>query len=598
MGRALLNNIVNLGALDAYREAGVGPGLRPAAAPSRREPEAGLGNGGLGRLAACFLDSAATLGPAVLRLRHPVRLRDLPASTSSTGSRWRRRTTGCRYGNPWEIPRPTRLPCRVQFGEHHAQPRPGRAATPGGRLVDAQVVYAMAYDTPILGYRNDTVNYAAPVVAPSRTREFDLARLQRRRVRARGGGQERARERSARCSTRRRPATRARSCASSSSTSSCRATLQDMLRRFRKRRAGACGGPAGRRSAIQLNDTHPALAIPELMRVLVDQDERGLGAAPGALTQRRHRLHEPHDPARGAWRRGRPTCSSGCCRGTSRSSRRSTGGFGGRARPIPRDVEREMQRMAIVDDPQHGRAWPTSGSSAAHSVNGVAALHTELLKSSTFAGLPPALPGPDQQQDERHHAPALAAPQQPGLASLITEAIGDGWTQRPGAARAARAASPRTPSSARSGRRVKRANKTRLAAVVHDGIGLGVGSRRRCSTCQVKRIHEYKRQLLNALARDLATCGRHDGTAGGAAPRACCSRQGGAGLRDRQADHPVRRRGGEPGQQRPARRAAGWRVGLPARTTTVSLAESASFPRASCPSRSRPRARRPRARAT
>lgn len=168
LGRALVHNVVNLGARDAYIGAlrRLGCDLETL---QELEWDAGLGNGGLGRLAACIMDSAATLGLPFygygIRYEYGIfQQRIADGAQVESPDNW------LRYGNPWEIPRPDAIfPVRFYGrGEHYLDDGVLRA-----RWVDTQDVWAMAYDTPIAGFGNDTVNTLRLWAAKS-SREFDL----------------------------------------------------------------------------------------------------------------------------------------------------------------------------------------------------------------------------------------------------------------------------------------------------------------------------------------------------------------------------------------------------------------------------------------
>ncbi|HEV8674600.1 MAG TPA: glycogen/starch/alpha-glucan phosphorylase, partial [Methylomirabilota bacterium] len=171
-GRVLLNNILNLGAYDAYARAMERLGYDLEALQDQ-EPDAGLGNGGLGRLAACMLDSAATL--ALPYYGYGIRYEyGIFAQRIENGFQVEVPDNWLRSGNPWEIPRADALyPVQFYGRVHFFRDEQG-----DDRIdwVDSESVMAMAYDTPVVGYRNDTVNTLRLWAAKS-TREFDLARF-------------------------------------------------------------------------------------------------------------------------------------------------------------------------------------------------------------------------------------------------------------------------------------------------------------------------------------------------------------------------------------------------------------------------------------
>ena len=274
MGRTLGNSLVNMGLLDECATALHELGYR---LEDLREAEwdAGLGNGGLGRLAACFLDSMATLGyPSYgygIRYDYGIfHQRIVNGAQVEVADGW------LRYGNPWEIPRVGDR-FRVQFN--------GRVDTyvnARGRLtnawVDTKDVLATPYDTPIPGYGTETVN-TLRLWGARAVREFDLDEFNEgdyiRAVEARAQS-----ENICRVLYPNDTILAGKELRLAQEYFFVSATLQDIIRRYKKRYL-MFDEPRGLRTfdrftekvAIQLNDTHPALAIPELMRILVDLEE-------------------------------------------------------------------------------------------------------------------------------------------------------------------------------------------------------------------------------------------------------------------------------------------------------------------------------------
>src|SRR5215475_4102237 len=270
MGRTLGNSLLALGLTDACSQALTDLGYR---LEDIREAEwdAGLGNGGLGRLAACFLDSLATLGyPSYgYGIFHQ---RIVDGAQVEVPDAW------LRYGNPWEIPRPGDR-FRVKFyGRMHT------FTNAAGRLshgwVDTRDVLATPYDTPIPGYGTPTVNtlrlWGARAVQEFNLEEFNEGDYV-------GAIESRARsENICRVLYPNDNVFVGRELRLAQEYFFVSATLQDIIRRYRKRyemfdrpRGLRPFDRFGDKVAIQLNDTHPTLAIPELMRVLVDVEELG-----------------------------------------------------------------------------------------------------------------------------------------------------------------------------------------------------------------------------------------------------------------------------------------------------------------------------------
>jgi starch phosphorylase len=382
LGRALIHNVINLGARDAYTGAlsQIGYDLEQI---QEHEWDAGLGNGGLGRLAACILDSAATLGLPFYGW-HPLRVRDLPAAHPrrfqvESPDNW------LRYGNPWEVPRPDAIfPVRFYGRTEHYRDEAGDSRV---RWVDADEVWAMAYDTPVAGYGNETVNTLRLWAAKS-SREFDLQSFN-------AGEYVRAVEdknRSENISKVLYPPDdqyAGKELRLKQQYFFVCATLQDVLRRFLK------FGPRRfedlpDKVQIQLNDTHPVLAIPELMRVLVDQ----------------HLLD---------WDLAFELCQStfGYTNHTVLPEALETWPADLLGRLLPRhleiieEIDRRFRgslvgvagldegvagRTAVLDDRGHVRMAHLAFLGS-HSVNGVAELHTRILREATFAELGRLRPG-------------------------------------------------------------------------------------------------------------------------------------------------------------------------------------------------------------
>jgi starch phosphorylase len=501
MGRTLGNSIVNLGLVDECEKAASELGydletLREA------EWDAGLGNGGLGRLAACFLDSLATLElPSYgygLRYDYGIfHQRIVDGAQVETPDGW------LRYGNPWEIARPGDH-FRVKFHGHVHQ-----YLNDAGRLthdwIGTQDVLAVPYDTPVPGYRNETVNTLRPWSAKA-TEEFDLRYFNE-------GDYQRAveeKDESENITKVLYPNDNVflgQELRLKQEYFFVSATLQDVIRRYKKQhrmhdhaKGLSTFDRFAERTAIQLNDTHPALAIPELMRILVDVEGLGWDEAWGITTRTfGYTNHTVMPEALERWSvelvgRLLPRHLEIVYEINQR--------FLDWARGQGADDER-CRRLSIIEEgsPQRVRMAHLAivGS---HSVNGVAALHSDILKRELFRDYFELWPERFNNKTNGVTQRRWLKKANPALSTLISDAIGEGWVTDLSQLERLRARS-HDAGFLEAWRAVKRANKARLATIIADqydrrGLRLDVDPDS-LFDCQVKRIHEYKRQLLNVL---------------------------------------------------------------------------------------------------
>jgi len=487
MGRALSNNVINLGIEKELRDALAGLGLDWHVLMSE-EADPGLGNGGLGRLAACFLDSLATLQyPAYgygIRYDYGIFQQRI-----ENGYQVEKPDDWLRGGNPWEIPRPDfRIP--VQFG--------GRVemAPDGDKLkvqwVDTRPVIGIPYDTPIVGYGGNTVNtlrlWSARAAEEFHLDDFnagDYVAAVEYKVAAENltkvlypndnvyaGRELRLKQQYffVACS------------------------LHDILRRFRKDCQDWNRLPD--HVAIQMNDTHPALSVAELMRLLLDREGlewdqawdltvRSLGYTnhtllPEALERWPVDLMERLLPRH--------------LQIMYEINRRFLGQV---AAKFPGDTDR-LRRMSLIEEGQVRQVRMAHlcvvGS---HSTNGVARLHSDLLKRCVLADFCALYPERFNNKTNGITQRRWLLSANPRLAALITEAIGDRWitdlTELKKLVPLAEDASFRERFL-----QIKRANKAALAQYLaaEHGFRLNPDS---IFDVHAKRLHEYKRQLLNAL---------------------------------------------------------------------------------------------------
>ena len=487
LGRLLTSNIINLGAEPAYVEAvnRIGFALDDLV---ERESDAGLGNGGLGRLAACFLESASTLAVPFygygIRYEYGIfrqKIRD--GNQTEMPDNW------LRYGCPWEVVRPDVLfPVKFYGRVENYNDEHGQSRT---RWVDTSDLYAMAYDVAIPGYRNDIVNSLRLWAAKS-SREFDLEKFNA------GAYVESVEDKTSTeniskvlyPSDERYSGRELRLKQQYFFTS---ATIQDVIRRFKKQHADEWD-ELPEKVAIQLNDTHPSISIPEMMRVLVDQEMLDWDQA-WFLCERvfGYTNHTVLPEALETWSRelmGKLLPRH--LQIIEEIDRRFRGTV---ALMFRNDAER-LRHMSIIDDQAQTVRMANLAIVGSHSVNGVARLHSDILKTKLFPDFQRLFPKKFNNKTNGITPRRWLLQANPELSDLITECIGDTWPadldRLRGLERFLDDAAFRE-----RWRKVKLERKEKLAKWLQ-----------RCQIdadpetlfdIQIKRIHEYKRQFLNVL---------------------------------------------------------------------------------------------------
>jgi len=489
MGRSLGNSIINLevesGVTKALHDLGMElEEVREA------EIDAGLGNGGLGRLAACFVDSLATLGiPAYgygIRYDYGIfRQKIVRGYQVEEPDEW------LSMENPWEKARPE-YKYRVKFGGKVAQ-RTNRAGKLVFDWVDTEDVLAMAYDTPVPGFGNRTVNNLRLWSAKA-TEEFDLDFFNQGNYFA-ATSKKTESESISKVLYPNDNSPEGRILRLKQQYFFVTASIQDILRRF-KREHGNDFKKLPEVAAIQLNDTHPTIAIPEFMHILLDQegvDWEDAWAITKALFG--YTNHTLLPEALEKW----PLSLFGRLfpRHLQIIQEINARFLKEVEAKYPGDGDR-VRRMSLFEeggDPHLRMAHLAIVGS--HSVNGVSALHTELLKSSVvpdfFALYPERFNNKTNGITQRRWLRKC----NPGLSQLITSKIGDKWvTDLDQLKKMEKFADDKKFAS--EWREVKRQNKEKLASIIaaEQRLAIDVNS---MFDVQVKRIHEYKRQLLNAL---------------------------------------------------------------------------------------------------
>jgi starch phosphorylase len=489
MGRALSNAMLNLGVTDAVTEALYDYGITLEEIEAA-EHDAGLGNGGLGRLAACFLDSCATLQLPVLGygLRYEYgmfRQEVINGYQLEEPDHW------LRDGNPWELERPE-YTLRVQFGGRTEFYRDENGDL-RARWVDTHDVLAVPYDIPVPGYRNNTVN-SLRLWKSTATDEFDLEEFNAgdysEAVAAKNNAEHITMVLYPNDASENGKELRLRQQYFLAS-----ASLKDVLRRW-MRLHGRNFEALAEKHCFQLNDTHPSIAVAELMRLLVDEHRVGWDTA-WALVSRSmaYTNHTLLPEALEKWpvhmfRTLLPRLLEIIYEINARFLAEVSLRW-------PGDTDR-LRRMSIIeegDTPMVRMAYLAIVGS--FSVNGVAELHSRLLKEGLFQDFCELWPHKFNNKTNGVTQRRWLTLCNRGLSDLITERIGDNWvTQLDELHRL-------TPYADDAGfrqrwRDVKLANKQRLADMVATECGVAFDTSALFDV-QVKRIHEYKRQLLNAL---------------------------------------------------------------------------------------------------
>jgi starch phosphorylase len=485
IGRSLSNNIVNLLLEPIVRQAAAGKGVDWLGA-LEREPDAGLGNGGLGRLAACFLDSMATMAlPAMgygLRYEYGIF-----RQTIEDGWQREHPDNWLRRPDPWEVPRlhervEVKLGCSFEVRGGTLSPIPGHPST----------LYGIPFDRPVAGYGGKTIN-TLRLWAATASDFFDFE------VFSHGQFVGAVAETLAAESL-------TRVLYPDDSTSmgqglrfvqeyflvAC--SLADLVRRFRRGNADWRALPE--KAAVQLNDTHPALAVPELMRILLDDAHLGWDEA-WDLTRRTlaYTNHTLLPEALEKWPLGYfELMLPRHLEIIFEINRRLLDEV---AHRFPGDPGRLARASLIEESPAKHVRMANVAIVGSHSTNGVAAIHSALLRAVTVKDLAELYPERFSNKTNGVTPRRWLRLANPTLASVISQAIGEGWITDLAELRRLRPLAD-DPAFRDAFRRAKREAKSKFAGWLKSTSGVTVDPDWIFDS-QVKRIHEYKRQLLNAL---------------------------------------------------------------------------------------------------
>ncbi len=488
MGRHLGNSLINLDIYDNVKQAMAESGLNLEEI-LEMEPDPGLGNGGLGRLAACFLDSLATL--EIPAMGYGIRY-EFGIFHQSIQDGWQVEIPDkwLRGGNPWEIVRDNET-VEVKYGGHTEVYHDDKGR-PHVRWIPSQTVLGIPYDTPIPGYGTNTVNTLRLWKAEA-GEDFNFQAFN-------SGDYDGA------VASKMRSETISKVLYPNDNTPQGRqlrleqqfffvsCSLQDLIRRHLSRNPSLDN--LADKAAIQLNDTHPAVAVAELMRLLVDEHNMDWDKA-WSITQNTI-AYTNHTLMPEALEKWSVDLFSAVLPRHLEIIYEINHRFLEDIRSwYPKD-EDLVARVSLIEEGMEKKVrmahLATVGS---HKVNGVAALHTELLKKDVLRDFYHIWPEKFTNKTNGVTPRRWVLLSNPELSALITEKIGKGWlTQTDQLRQLEQFINDRE--FCDRWRQIKRNNKQRLARYIlqHTGVEVNVDS---LFDIQVKRIHEYKRQHLAIL---------------------------------------------------------------------------------------------------
>ncbi|MEK9628170.1 MAG: glycogen/starch/alpha-glucan phosphorylase [Nitrospinota bacterium] len=488
IGRLLNHSLINLGFYDEFSQAlkELGYDLGEL---EEMEIEAGLGNGGLGRLASCFMESLASLGVPVwgYGIRYEFGIfyqKIINGYQVETADNWLRR------GSPWEIPRP-RFLYPVQF-EGRVETTLNSRGEPEYKWVDTSRVMAMPFDIPVPGYKNQTVNNLRLWGARSDL-ELDLklfnegdyfealkdkhnteiiSKVLYPSDANRNGKKLRLKQEYFFVS----------------------ASLQDIIRRFKKSHSDFSLFPE--KVAIQMNDTHPALAIADFMRILIDEEKFSWNEAWNITVPTfGFTNHTVLPEALEKWpldlmQELLPRHLQIIYKINDHLLKEVREKF-------PDDIER-VRRMSLVEEGfSKSIRMAHLAIIGSHSLNGVAEIHSDILKKDVFRDFYELHPERFNNKTNGITQRRWLKSCNPDLSDLINKNIGDGWVKD---LFKLQSLIPKAedPAFREKWREVKRKNKERLASLIQERLGITV-NQGSIFDVHIKRFHEYKRQLLNIL---------------------------------------------------------------------------------------------------
>jgi starch phosphorylase len=488
-GPHLGNNLINLGIREHVQQAVTELGL-DLETLLRQEPEPGLGNGGLGRLAACYMDSLATLRiPAIgygIRYEYGIFKQEI-----RDGWQVEKTDHWLHLGNPWEI-RQAEIAYHVK-GEGYTEHYHDEQGRPRIRLVPHRVVKGVAYDTPIAGYGEGITNvlrlWKSEAVESFDFQAFNVGDYYK------AVDEKIVSETISKVLYPNDEPDIGKHLRLGQQYFFVSCSLQDMVHIHLMR--GKSLDSFHESFAVQLNDTHPAIAVAELMRLLVDEHlldwDKAWNVTRKALAYTNHTLLPE---ALEKW--SLPLFASFLPRHLEIIYEINRRFLDEVRTKYPGDDSR-VARLSLIDE--SGEKYVRMANLASvggHAINGVAVLHSELLKKTVLQDFYELYPEKFLNVTNGVTPRRWIVLSNPGLARLITTKIGDGWQNK--LEKELKKLEPFAKDRAfqEDWRRVKQSNKETLASVIKEQTGIVVDPAS-LFDIQVKRIHEYKRQQLNVF---------------------------------------------------------------------------------------------------
>jgi starch phosphorylase len=486
IGRSMMNNIINLGVEEFVREDLRSDPRQDWKEVLEQEPDAGLGNGGLGRLAACFIDSLATLQiPAIgygLRYDYGIFRQEL-----HDGYQVEQPDPWLTRPDPWEVCRPgesVMVPIASMFHAHG-----GQITVERGKSMS---LMGVPYDRPVVGYGGHTINTLRLWQAAT-PHFFDFGEFSSGDFF--GAVSDRVLAESVTRVLYPDDSTpRGQSLRFLQEYFLVRCSLSDIIHRFRDR--GNDWPALPDKVAIQLNDTHPAMAVPELMRILLDEAKLGWDEAWDLSTRTlAYTNHTLLPEALEKWSVGMfEALLPRHLEIVYEINRRFLDGV----KAKHPDDEAKLARLSLIEEtPNRKVRMANLAIVGTHSTNGVAAIHTELLRKKTVADFAELFPERFNNKTNGVTPRRWLLMANPDLAKLLTEAAGDGWiTDLPLLKKVDGLATDAA--FQKNFLDAKRGAKTRFVDWIKATTGISLDPDTLFDV-QIKRIHEYKRQLLNAI---------------------------------------------------------------------------------------------------